>query len=235
MPRRFLTAQDRERLSHFPAAIEESDLIAYFLLTPADLEQVMRIRTDTQRLGFALLLCGLRYLGYFPSEVQTAPASAIAYVAQQIGCDPQALADYGRRAQTRRAHQLWLMDYLGFRRMEQADLDALLEWLSQRALENDRPSILLQQASEHLYLQRLARPGITTIERLVVTARQRAVELTYQALEDALDDSLRSALDQLLQPRLPQGTTPWSWLSRPARGYNADDILDALGSVDISS
>lgn len=228
MPPRFLSAKDRQQLNNFPAAIEESDLITHFLLTPADHEQIVPVRRDSNRLGFALLLCALRYIGFFPGGVQSTSANAVRYLAQQLNCDPDTLADYGNRAQTRREHQQRIMAYLGFRWMQWEDHDKLLDWLSHRALENDRPSVLLQQASERLYRQRVVRPAITTLERLVVSARQQADELTYQRLAAALDDETRQQLDALLQPDVTSGYTPLSWLRRPARGYNADDILDAL-------
>lgn len=231
MPSGFLRAQDRRELNNFPSIIEESDLITYFLLTPADHEQIAFSRTDTQRLGFALLLCGLRYLGFFPDDLQTAPAPMVIYLAEQLDCDSAVLADYGQRAQTRREHQHLLLDYLDFRWMSGDDQQDFFQWLSQRALENDRPSTLLQQASERLYKQQFVRPAITTLERLVIQARQKAHEMTYERLAAVLDTDLRARLDALLQPAAPHGHTPLSWLRRPARGYSASDILATLSKL----
>jgi TnpA family transposase len=192
VPPRFLSRKDREQLNNFPANIEETDLITHFLLTPADHEQIIQLRTDTNRLGFAVLLCGLRYLGFFPIEVKTAPNNAVQYLAEQLNCDPNALPNYGTRAQTRREHQQWIMDYLGFEWMSRDSHRDLLDWLSRRALENDRPSVLLQQASERLYKQRFVRPATTTLERMVMHARQRANQLTYPLLGSSLAGLLQS-------------------------------------------
>ena len=231
MPPRFLSAQDRQQFNNFPAVIEDSDLITYFWLTPADQDQLLAVRQDSNRLGFALLLCALRYLGFFPHDLHSAPGNVVEYLAQQLGSDPAVLTDYGNRAPTRRDHQQRIMTYLGFRRIQRADRDGLLDWLSHRALENDRPSVLLQQASERLYQQRLVRPAITTLERLIVSARQRADERTYQLLAATLDAATYQQLDTLLQPDTTRGTTLLSWLRRPARGHNADDLLDALAKL----
>jgi TnpA family transposase len=228
MPRRILRAEDREVLNNFPGVIEEADLITYFLLTPADLEQVMLNRTDTQRIGFALLLCGLRYLGFFPAAVHTAPTEVVAYVAGQLACSPDALAEYNQRIRTRQEHQQVIMTYLKFRWMGEDEQAILFEWLSQRALENDRPAILLQQASEWLYRQRIVRPGMTTLEKLALEARQRAHELTYTWIAESLNAALEANLDALLLPDMERGITPLSWLRRPARGDRATDILEDL-------
>ena len=116
MSRRFLRADTRDALSNFPSTIDENDLITHFLLTPGDIDQVQRNRDNTQRLGFALLLCALRYLGFFPNEVDSAPENMVLYLAEQLNCHPNDLSGYGQRPPTRREHQLVLMNYLGFRR-----------------------------------------------------------------------------------------------------------------------
>ena len=86
MPRRFLKADNREALSDFPGTIEESDLITHFLLTPNDLEQVKLNRNNTQRMGFAVLLCGLQYLGFFPNDINSTPDNGkVPTTEQRIG------------------------------------------------------------------------------------------------------------------------------------------------------
>jgi hypothetical protein len=80
MPGQFLTEAERARLRRFPAEIPSADVIAYFTLSPADLIQVRHQRGDHNCLGFALQLGALRYLGFSPDDVTTAPASVIAYL-----------------------------------------------------------------------------------------------------------------------------------------------------------
>jgi TnpA family transposase len=232
MSRRFLKVDSREALSSFPHTIDESDLISHFLLTPDDLEQVRRNRTDTQRIGFAVLLCGLRYLGFFPNEMDSVSDNVVDYLAEQLGCEPQDLTKYGQREATRGEHQNVIMRYLGFRRFKEDETQMLFQWLSQRALENDRPSILLQQASEWLYKQRVIRPGITTLEELVLNSRDRAHQLTYERIAQALNTDLEKRLDQLLIPASAIGSTPLTWLRCPAQGYRATDILQDLQKLD---
>lgn len=228
MPPRFLRPEARATYLQFPSAVEEGDLITHFLLTPTDLEQVKLNRTATQRMGFAVLLCGLRYLGFFPHDLATVPDNVTEYLAEQLGCDPASLLSYGQRLHTRQEHQRVIMAYLGFRWLGEEAQATLVHWLSQRALENDRPSTLLQQASEWLYKERLVRPGITLLEELVLASRQTAHTLTYEHMVQSLHPDLETRLDHLLQPDLQRGVTPLSWLRRPALGYGAKDILQAL-------
>jgi TnpA family transposase len=118
MPGQFLTPADRERLSHFPASISENDLAVYFTLSSSDRELIGSDREPHTRLGFALMLCALRYLGFFPINITRAPESAVEYLAEQFHVAPEALSAYGGRAETRREHLPPIMAHLGFRRVD---------------------------------------------------------------------------------------------------------------------
>src|SRR5215471_13475845 len=91
MPIGFLTAADRVRLNRFPEQIPHEDLSAFFLLSEADQRAINQQHSEAHtRLGFALQLCALRYLGFAPDDLMTAPTVAVEYVAQQLGVAPRA-------------------------------------------------------------------------------------------------------------------------------------------------
>jgi hypothetical protein len=62
----------------------------------------------------------------------------------------------------------------------------LLTWLTERALEHDKPTLLLQMTGEYLKYQKLLRPGVTRLERLVVTARAHAHHESFHRLQPLL-------------------------------------------------
>ncbi len=66
MPVQFLSAADHTRLNHCPDDLPQSDLDTYFQFNTEDVTILSHLRGDTNRLGFALQLCCLRYLGFFP-------------------------------------------------------------------------------------------------------------------------------------------------------------------------
>ena len=78
-----------------------------------------------------------------------------------------------RRGQTRTEHLRQIRRYLGFRKVTARDLARLETWLVDRALEHDRPTLLLRLACEHLLGLRVERPGVIHLERLIAAARQR--------------------------------------------------------------
>jgi hypothetical protein len=66
--------------------------------------------------------------------------------------------DYGTHRMTRGAYFQAVLDHLGVRRVQAEEQDQLLAWLTECALEHDKPTLLLQMACEHLKPQHLLRP-----------------------------------------------------------------------------
>ena len=62
-------------------------------------------------------------------------------------------------------------------------------------------------ACERFYSEKIVRPGITIIERLVISARQKAQEKTYQSLKNILTPEVKKFLDDLLNPDEKYGKT----------------------------
>ncbi|MCE7938523.1 MAG: DUF4158 domain-containing protein [Chloroflexi bacterium CFX6] len=228
----FLTHRERERLDRYPADVRPEDLSAYFLLSPGDLVRVYTQRGDHNRLGFALQLCALRYLGFAPDDLTTAPDPVVRFLAGQIGVAPDALKLYGLRAQTRRAHFQEVQAYLGFRRATEEDLRLLTAWLVTAALEHDRPTLLFQLACERLHRDKIVRPGLTRLEKIVATAGSRAEQETFERLGPLLTEERRRQLDGLLIVDATRHLTPLVWLRQTAIANSAAQITAALAKLD---
>jgi TnpA family transposase len=71
MPGTFLTTAERERLSRFPDSVSPPELMIYFALSDNDLAFINPYRSDANRLGVALQLCSMRYLGFCPVQIST--------------------------------------------------------------------------------------------------------------------------------------------------------------------
>ena len=84
----FLNVAERARMQSFPDEICRDDLIVFFTLCAEDILEVGRLRPAHNRLGFALSLGALRYLGFIPVDLSTAPPEAVEFVAHQVDADP---------------------------------------------------------------------------------------------------------------------------------------------------
>ena len=76
MATRFLSEAEIARLESFPETIDERDLARHFALDGDDLRFVRRQHSAAGQLGVALQLCSLRWLGFIPEDLTTAPPDA---------------------------------------------------------------------------------------------------------------------------------------------------------------
>jgi Domain of unknown function (DUF4158) len=148
MPVNWLTAADRDRLLRFPGSISETDLISFFTLTTEDRRFVKRHYGASGQLGIALQLCALRFLGFIPDDLESAPEAALDFLARQLEIPIETLDDYSKRNRTRSDHAGEIERYLGFRQANAEEWKALERWLIERAMEHDRPTLLLELLSD---------------------------------------------------------------------------------------
>ena len=73
-----------------PAVIER-----LYTLGPDDLIEVFRCRRAASRIGYAVQLGYLRHPGRATEPGEMPPAAMLTVLATQIGCSPDAFADYG--------------------------------------------------------------------------------------------------------------------------------------------
>ncbi|MGF1599603.1 MAG: Tn3 family transposase [Acidimicrobiales bacterium] len=228
----FISAAERVALERFPLEVDD-DALGHFLLTDSDLALIGRRYGSGGRLAGGLQIGAVRWLGFVPGDLSTAPPELVALVADQVGVNVSALGSYSDRDQTRSDHVTAVEQHLGFRRADRGDLKALSDWLVERALEHDRPLVLFRLGCEHLHANRVVRPGITTIERAVVAARQRATEETYLRIAPQLDTHRRRQLAELLEVDQDLGLTPWVWLRREAPSSIPAAIKEQIAKVEL--
>ena len=88
----------------FDPPTNRRELVRYCTLSEADTAMIRRCRGDHSRLGYALMLCYLRYPGRPLSINERPPPALISFVAEQIDVRPEAIDDYLISGQNRRRH-----------------------------------------------------------------------------------------------------------------------------------
>ena len=73
----FLTAAQRDRYGRYPEVVTPNDLSRCFHLSDDDRAQIMSCRGHHNRLGFALQLSTVRYLGTFLDDPIAVPTSVL--------------------------------------------------------------------------------------------------------------------------------------------------------------
>ncbi|MFI2352989.1 DUF4158 domain-containing protein [Streptomyces sp. NPDC019443] len=95
MPTNFLSDEQRRRFGHFTEDPDEGQLAGSFLLDQTARRRAMAARSGRNRIGWAVQLGTIRYLGPFLENPEEVPAVVVGYVAEQLGLDPGELAGYG--------------------------------------------------------------------------------------------------------------------------------------------
>ncbi len=210
------SAAERRELGAFPARTGPEDVGAFFELPPDDL-RFARTHRGEARLGVAVQLCSLRWLGFVPENLAELPQPALLSLCEQLEADPDDLALCGTRDQTRSDHFLAVRDRAGFKAFDTAERARLEEWLVHRAMEHERPKALHTLTCEQLRASRVVRPTVDVLVRLIGAAREAAHAATSEALAPQLSRPSRPGeLDGLLDLREPSGVTWLEWIRTPA-------------------
>lgn len=112
--------------------------------------------------------------------------------------------------------------------VDDPDLARLEDLLVEHALEHDSPLALLRAAARELLERQLLRPGVSTLERLVASARALAERETHERLSPLLDDAARRALDALCATDIALGVSRLVWLGREATSASPAQIVAQL-------
>jgi TnpA family transposase len=210
---RLLSLEQRDQLSRIPADLPERELARHYTFTEADLALIRQRRRPANRLGFALQLAVLRYPGRTLADLPEIPPRVLAYVAEQVDVPAEAFAAYGERRSTVFEHLDELRRVFGYRMCGWSELRALARVVLPLALESERPLPLVETALEWCRAERVLAPGLTTIERVVWSARRLADQRVARWLTQPLTNLHRDQLEALLQvdPEL-HGRTRLSWL-----------------------
>ena len=143
MPVDVLTAAQIASYGRFTAEPSPAQLARSFHLDDADHAVIAQHRGAHNKLGFALQLSTVRFLGAFLPDPTDVPAGAIAYLAAQLALEDTACLQRYRDGQARFDHTATIRRHYGYRDFtDQPEHFRLVRWLYTRAwVSADRPSL----------------------------------------------------------------------------------------------
>jgi TnpA family transposase len=231
MPRRFILAPS-ERSGLLAIPTDETELIRLYTLSEQDLSAVRQRRGDTNRLGFAVLLCYLRYPGYALAAGEDPPHTFLAMISAQLGVEAKIWEEYAGRQDTRREHLSELRTLLGLTAFGLKEFRHFVRRLTDLALQTDKGVVLAASLIQQVRKERVVLPPVAVLERICAQAITRANRIIFSSLTKCLDDHRRALLDNLLSQRVDANATKLAWLRQPPGISNAKHLLEHINRLE---
>lgn len=230
MPARIpMTGRQRAALLALPDT--EAMVVRHHSLDAGDLDAIGTARTPATRLGYALQLCCLRYPGRHLRAGELLPAIMLDHIAEQIGVEADAIADFARRTPTRYDQLATIKARFGFRDLSRPVRADLMTWLGQTAMPLTDGCHLLDRLLEKMRAERIVIPGISVVERMAAEAMHRAETDLITAVDRSLDAEMRRRLDTLVDGKVHDRQSRLSWLREPqprVAPASLDTIVDKV-------
>ncbi len=233
MPVEFLSDEQAARYGRYHVDPSPEQLARFFYLSPADVQFLAPYRLPHTRLGCAVQLCTLRFLGTFLPAPTQVPAVVVRTLATQLQVQVDDWHARYTRPNTIYDHQAQLVAYLDYRVFEGRQAFGLTRWLyAQVSTSTVRPGVLFDLATAHLVAQRVVLPGVSLLARLIARVRERTGRALYRQLQARLSLAQRDRLDALLVATPGERLTPLEVLRTPPTRVSAPALVAALRRLD---
>jgi TnpA family transposase len=229
----FLSEEQVARYGRFAGEPSAGELERFFRLDEQAWVLIAQKRRDHNRLGFAVQWGTVRTLGRFLAQPADVPATAVAFVADQLKItDASCITEYGQRGPTQHEHAREIRRECGYREFAEGEAE-LRAFVATRAWATDEgPRALFDRTVVWLLEQRVLLPGITVLARLVAEVRAVEHERLWTTLADAVSPELRRRLEELLDaPAGARTSTLDRWRGAPSR-VSGQELARALRRVD---
>lgn len=227
MPRRsILSEYERNSLLTLPNTQEE--LIQHYTFTESDLSIIHQHRGPSNRLGFAIQLCYMRFPGILFPAKEEPDIALLKFVSDQLKDHPSRWGDYGLRPQTRRDHILELQSVFGFKLFNTQHYKKALHDLHELSWHSDKGIVLALALIKNLRTHLILLPSINVIEKICSEAITHGNRRIYMVLTDPLSPAHKRSLDKLLKLRADNKVTTMGWLQNSPSAPNAKHMLEHI-------
>ena len=200
MPIGFLSQAQREQYGRYSGSPSPDELARYFHLDDVDLGLIAHKRGEHNRLGFAVQLSTLRYVGTFLDDALAVPLPVLQTLASQLYIESlDDIESYGSGEQ-RWQHAQEIRARYGYVEITEPQVGwRLTRWLYALCWTGtDRPSELFERATTWLMTHKVLLPGCSTLERHVARLRSRVETRLWRALTRGISSDQQAQLENLL-------------------------------------
>ena len=234
MSSRFLSLEQQHNYGRYVGEPTTEQLAHYFHLDDTAKTLVQKRRGEHNRLGFAIQLCTVRFLGTFLINPIDVPQGVIDYLASQLKIkDVNCLEQYLLRSNTHWEHTLIIKKHYGYRDFSsQPEHWRLVRWLYQRAwIGGESPSMMFDLTTARLVEQKILLPGVTVLSRLISAVRERVANRTWKILSKLPNDKQIENLEALIVVGEKARLTPLEQLRKSPTRRSAPSLVNALNRL----
>jgi TnpA family transposase len=224
----------RAGFENLPVDLTRTEFFRYFTFSDRDHEEIALCRGAQNRIGFALLLGGVRLLGRFPYDFELLPKDLMAHICGQLKVDAPLFLNYPQRRPTRQEHIERIRQYLGLRPFIENDRDGVKAFVDEQVRAGARPHELLPDTERRIRQQHIVLPGVTVLEKLIATARAESEEKLFQDIASRAGEEVKGRILSLLQKPPDQRFSPFQQFQQAAGRPSPDAFdkeIDALEKV----
>jgi TnpA family transposase len=243
MPVNFLTPEQIAQYGHYAGEPSPRQLAKHFHLDDGDREIIATLRGQHSRLGFAIQLCTVRFLGCFLSDLTETPPVVVEYLATQLSLN--ATGDWKTyvASKTQSRHRQFIRDRYGYEEFHQSwqPFSLMRQLYARTSLTQESHLVLFDYTTAWLVQHKMLLPGARALERWVARIVNRAQQRLWQRLVKLLTERQRSQLQSLLTVDDGERFSRLELLRRPATRASSPTIkhglqrLEKVRTVGVSS
>jgi hypothetical protein len=196
----------------FAPPTTQRELVRHYTLSEPDLVSIRRCRGDHNRLGYALMLCYLRFPGRALRAGERPPAPLLAFVSAQIDVLADCLDEYLATDRNRQRHAILCQEQLGLRPFGRRAGAELTDALLPQAIEDDSLAFLAELVMQTCRERAIVVPSSVALERLCADLRHGARREAHRRLTAGLSAEQRKHLDALTEHREGSNLSWLAWL-----------------------
>ncbi len=202
----FLSTEQKEQYGKFNGIPNDLQLACYFHLDKTDKAFISSRRGKANKLGLALELTSVRFLGCF-TDMSLIPIDVQCFVAKQLEISDfhTIYQEYSKREPTKREHRMLIKEHYHYYELSDLNWNFKLSRLlyARSWISNERPSLMFDFATAWLIQHKILLPGVSTLIRLISEIRERTNTRLFKRLACLPDEYQKQQLKSLL--KIPDG------------------------------
>lgn len=200
--------------------LSEFQLRDYYTLSEMDKKIIFERRTKPNQLGYAVLLCLLRYPGFVPKDLLTIPLDIVDFISGQLQTQSIELLNFLDRPTSVREHRQEIKVRFGFVKYSNGFEPELLDLLSDHAEDSRSIQDMLFLLFRYLREKKIIAPAISVLESLIWIAREKADKQAQKKILKLLTKEQIDQLQKLLYAHETKGLTNLGWLKTATKRAN---------------